>query len=132
MNLTPEQKSELVYAFLKKGVPPTAVASVLELDPDHVRGALNHMRVESYGTDEIGEAMTFLIWEAYEEALYQVRYGSPASKKDFIKMVLARSVALAGRADTDTAEKIRAELFKMAGDMAPTVRLGESIYTPTE
>lgn len=129
--LSPEQRSEVVYALLKVGVPPSAIARALEMDVDHVRGALNHMRVEAYGTDEISEAMTHLIWCGYEEALHQIRYGAPKEKSRFIQLVLARSVALAGRADTDASEKIRSALMALSAEQrTPNVLLGDSIYTP--
>lgn len=130
--MTKSEKNDLVYSLLKNGVPPTAIAKTLELDVDHVRGALAHMRAEKYGTDEISEAMTNLIWEAYQEALYQIKYGSPTNKVRFIQMVLARSVGIAGRADTDAGQKVRDALMAFASAEAPAVMLGDSIYTPTE
>lgn len=132
VDLTPEQRSDVVYAFLKVGVPPTAVAHALEMDPDTVKGCLSHMRVERYGTDEIAEAMTHLIWEGYEEALNQIRVGTPASKARFIQLVLSRSVGIAGKSSPESSEKIRAALADLAAAQAPVVRLSDSIYTPTE
>ena len=131
-DITPEQRSEVVYALLKVGVPPTAIAKALGMEADHVKTAQGMMRVEKYGTDEKSEAMDHLIWEAYEESLYQIRYGTPANKSRFIQMVLARAVGLAGKSAPETSEKIRAALDELARGQAPEVRLGESIYTPTE
>jgi len=51
--LTPEQTSDLIYGFLKAGVPPTAVARAMELDVEYVKDALSLMHVDRYGTDEI-------------------------------------------------------------------------------
>jgi hypothetical protein len=118
--------------LLEVGVPPTAIARAFDEDPDFVRGALSHMHVEQYGTDEIAEAMTHLIWVGYETALHEIRYGTPASKARFIQLVLARSIGLAGKSTPETSAKIREALEKMAGDMAPTIQLQESIYSPSE
>jgi hypothetical protein len=121
-------EAEVVYRLLKVGVPPTAIAHALDLDVDDVKGALTQIRVDSYGTDEISEAMTHLIWVGYETALHEIQYGTPASKARFIQLVLARSVGLAGKSTPETSEKIQAALAKMAEDMAPVATLTPSIY----
>jgi hypothetical protein len=131
-SLTPEQTSDVVYAFLKVGVPPTAVARALDMDVEHISAARSLMLTERYGTDEVGEAMNFLIWEAYEEALNQIRVGTPASKARFIQLVLSRSVGIAGKSSPETSEKIRQALAEMAAESTPAVSLQESIYSPTE
>ena len=123
---------ERIYRLLKVGVPPTAVAKAFDMDVDVVKGVLSHIHVEEYGTDEIAEAMTHLIWVAYETALTEIQYGTPASKARFIQLVLARSIGLAGKSTPETSEKIRAALEQMASDMAPTISLTESIYTVTD
>lgn len=130
--VTKEERYELVYRLLKVGVPPTSVAKALDMDPDTVKGTLAHMHVEDYGTDEIAEAMTHLIWCAYDAALHEIQFGVPASKARFIQLVLARSIGLAGKSTPETSEKIRAALEEMAADMAPQIQLTESIYTPTD
>lgn len=118
--------------MLKEGVPPLVIARVLEMDPDHVRGAASNMRVGQYGTDDISDAMTHLIWIAVEEAEYQIKYGSPANKHRFMQLVLAGSIRLAGRTNSDASDKIRNALMKLAQEAKPEVMLGDSIYTPTE
>jgi hypothetical protein len=132
LDLTPETRSDVVHAFLKVGVPPTAVARALGMDPDHVKGVLSHIRVERYGTDELPEAMAWLQWEAYEEALNQIRVGTPASRARFVQIVLARGIGLAGKSNPETAEKVRAALEEFAQAAAPAVRLQSSIYEATE
>jgi hypothetical protein len=132
-DLTPEQRSEVVYAFLKVGVPPTAVARALDMDTEHVAGARSQMLVERYGTDEKAEAMDWLIWEAYEIALNELHNGTPASKARFVQLVLARSVGLAGKSAPETSEKIRTALEEMASaERRPAVSLAPSIYDPSE
>lgn len=128
MDITPQQRSEVAYAFLKQGVPTSAVAKALEMDPEHIAAARSQMLVERYGTDEKAEAMDYLIWEAYEEALYQIRYGTPANKSRFIAMVLSRSVGVAGRSTPEMGEKIRDALNQMTSGISPDVHLADSIY----
>jgi hypothetical protein len=127
-----DERAEIVYRLLRVGVPPSAVAKALEMDVDTIRGVLAHIHTEAYGTDEIAEAMTHLIWVGYETALYEMQYGTPASKARFIQLVLARSIGLAGKSTPETSEKIRAALDQMAADMAPEIQLAESIYTPSD
>jgi hypothetical protein len=130
--ITPEQRADVVYALLKAGVPATAIARALGMDAEHVQGARSMMLVERYGTDEIAEAMAWLQWEAYEEALNQIHTGTPANKARFIQLVLARSIGLAGKSSPETSEKIRAALDQMAADTQPVVQLQDSIYTPSD
>lgn len=131
MSLT-DKEIEIIYRLLKRKVPPTTVAEAFEVDPDLVKGVLSHIRVTEHGTDEIAEAMTYLIWEAYETALHEIQYGTPASKARFIQLVLARSIGLAGKSTPETSEKIRVALDEMAASMQPDIQLAESIYTPTD
>jgi hypothetical protein len=128
----PRQRQEDVYALLKVGVPPTAIAKAFGMDPDTVKGAQSVMRVEQYGTDEIGEAMTNLIWVAYEEMLFQIEHGTPAAKFKSLQMVLARSVALAGKQTPELSEKIVQAFAEISRATAPDITLSDSIYTPTE
>ena len=130
--LTPEQRSEVVYAFLKVGVPPSAVSRALGINLEQVQGAQSLIRIEKHGTDEASEAMTELIWTAIEEFDYQLRHGTPANKFRALQLVLARSIALAGKSSPEQSEKIRAALDAFAREQAPTVRLGDSIYTPSD
>jgi hypothetical protein len=130
LDLSTEQRADVIYAFLKAGVPPTAVATAMSVDVEYVNGALDLMHVDQYGTDSLPEAMSYLIWVAYEEALYQIRHGTPAMKAKFLQFVLARSIGLAGKSSPETSEKIRAALDQMTRDLAPPAQLVESIYEP--
>jgi hypothetical protein len=130
LDLTLEQRSEVIYAFLEAGVPPTAVARAMSLDTEYVKGALSLMHRQNYGTDEIAEAMAWLQWQAYEEALKQIHTGTPAAKARFIQLVLARSIGLAGKSTPETGEKIRNALAEMTKDLTPDVQLEPSIYEP--
>jgi hypothetical protein len=129
-DLSTEQRGWVMVAFLKAGVPPTAVARALNVDVEYAKGALEHIHVQRYGTDEIAEAMAWLQWEAYEEALNQIHTGTPANKARFIQLVLARSIGLAGKSTPETGEKIRAAIAEMTSDLTPDVQLTESIYDP--
>lgn len=121
LDLTQEQRSEVIYAFLSVGVPPTAVANALSLDVEYVKGALDLMHAERYGTDEINEAMAWLQWEAYEEAVNQIHHGTPANKARFIQLVLARSIGLAGKSSPEQSAKVREALEAMTADLSPAI-----------
>jgi hypothetical protein len=130
LDLTTDQRSEVIMAFLQVGVPAPAVARALSLDVAYVQGALDLMHVEQYGTDDLPSAMAWLQWEAYDEALNQIHNGTPAAKARFIQLVLARSIGLAGKSTPETGEKIRAALLEMTKDLTPDVQLEPSIYEP--
>jgi hypothetical protein len=132
MDLSPEQESDIIYSFLKVGVPPSAVASALGMNVDLVKAAQSQIRVEKYGTDEISEAMTHLIWVGYETCLHEIQYGPPASKWRAMQMVLARSIGIAGKSSPETSEKIRAAIEELTAGIAPEIQLADSIYTPVE
>lgn len=127
-----DRESELLYGLLKRGVYPHIVADVFGVDLEIVEGALSQIHVERHGTDDIPDAMNGLIWTAIEVADQELRFGPPASKARFIQLVLARSIGLAGKSSPETSEKIREALDRMAEDMAPQIKLAESIYTPHE
>jgi hypothetical protein len=128
VDLTTEQRSDVIIAFLEVGVPYTAVARALRLDPEYVKGALDLMHVEEYGTDDLAAAMAYLQWVAYEEALNQIQRGTPASKARFIQLVLARSVGLAGKSDPGQSEKIRETFAAMTADLQPPGKEAAGIY----
>ncbi len=128
-SLTPEQTSEVVYAFLKVGVPPSAVARAMGMDPEHVTAARSQMLTERYGTDEKSEAMDHLIWEAYEEVSWQIRNGTPANKLRYAQMILSRSVGIAGKTNPETSERIRNAFAQMAEHLGASEGSAEpSIY----
>lgn len=127
--LTNEQTAEVVYALLKVGLPPTGIAKGMGMDPEHVTAARSQMLVERLGTDEKAEMADWLIWEALEEAQYQIRHGTPANKARFMQIVLARSIGIAGKSSPETSEKIRQAFAEMAADLKPNVQMEPSIYT---
>ena len=128
----PTQRQKDVYALLKVGVPPTAIAKAFRMDPDTVKGAQSVIHVQEYGTDEIGEAMTHLIWVAYERMLHALEYGTPSAQFRAIQMVLGKSVGLAGKQTPELSEKIQQAFAEIGRATAPEVTLSESIYTITE
>ena len=132
LDLTPEQTSAVVIAFLEAGTPAGAISRALDIDADPIVGMLSNLRIQKYGTDEKAEAMDHLIWVAYETALHEIEYGTPASKARFIQLVLARSVGIAGKSAPETSEKIRQALEEMRSDIAPVIQLEESIYDSGE
>jgi hypothetical protein len=126
--LTPAQTSEVVYAFLRVGTPPTAIANALGMDVEHVAAARSQMFTERYGTDEKAELADLLIFEAFEEAMYQVRHGTPTSKLKYCQMILARSIGIAGKSSPEMGAKVRDMIAGFAKEAKPPIQLEQSIY----
>ena len=130
LDLSDDQRAELVFAFLDQAVPATAIAKALELDPSVVKEAQSSMRSRRYGTDELGEAMNDLMWIALEAAHHEIIFGTPLQRMRFIQMVLGRSVAIAGKQPPEIAEKARAALDQIRTQMTQPAAVG--IYAKDE
>jgi hypothetical protein len=105
---------DLVHSLLSNGVTPTTIAHVLGIDADLLRDVQSEIRVRQFGTDELDEAMDFLMWRAYEQANNILRSGTTQEKIRAISMVLSKAVGLAGRRPPETFGNIREELAKLA------------------
>ena len=105
---------DLVHSLLANGVPPTTIAHVLGLPADELKTIQSEIRVRAFGTDELDEAMDFLMWRAYEQANNILRSGTTQEKIRAISMVLSKAVGLAGRRPPETFGNIREELAKLA------------------
>ena len=109
-NLSEEDGIDLITSLLAHSVPPTAIAKALAIDPDFTRSLLSQIRTTRYGTAEIAEAMTFLMWKAYDEAIEMLHTSSPAIRLRTINMILSRSVGLASRQDPEEFARLRKEM----------------------
>jgi hypothetical protein len=104
---------DLLQSLLSNGIPPSALALSFNIDPEFVRGIAAEIRVRRYGTAEIAEAMTWLMWEAYDEAVSLLHTGSPANRIRAVAMILPRSVGMAARQDPEVFGQIRQQLEDM-------------------
>ena len=98
---------DLIHLLLENGIPPSALAASFNLEPEFVRGIAAEMRVRRYGTAEIAEAMSWLMWEAYDEAVKLLHTGSPANRIRAVAMILPRSVGMASRQDPEEFTRLR-------------------------
>jgi len=105
--LEEEDAIDLLQQLLETGIPPSAIANAFQLEPEFVRGIHAEMRVRRYGTAEIAEAMSWLMWEAYDEAVQLLHTGSPANRIRAVAMILPRSVGMAARQDPEEFSRIR-------------------------
>src|SRR5580692_10221630 len=94
-DLSEEDAIDLISSLLAHSIPPTAIAKALAIDADFTRSLLSQLRTQRYGTAEISEAMTFLMWKAYDEAIDMLQTSSPAIRLRTINMILSRSVGMA-------------------------------------
>jgi hypothetical protein len=106
-DLSEEDAIDLVSSLLAHSIPPTAIAKALAIDADFTRSLLSQLRTQRYGTAEISEAMTFLMWKAYDEAIDMLQTSSPAIRLRTINMILSRSVGMASRQDPEEFERLR-------------------------
>jgi len=120
MDLTDDQLIDVIHRLLTNGVPPSAIAKSFDLDPTGIRDIQSHIRVTRYGTDELTEAMNFLIWDAYDSALTLMHEGTPANKMRMVGLVLSRSISIAGRQSPESMDKMRDFLIQLAADVGNT------------
>jgi hypothetical protein len=132
--LTKEQQADLIDRLLRSGVPPTAVANALELEVGTVKECLSVIRVTAYGSEELSEAMTQLMWDALAEARDQLLFGTPAAKARIIQICIGRGATIVSKRPPETAETIRRAFDEMREAMTTPLRESEgSIYeTETE
>lgn len=112
-NLEEEDAIDLLQQLIMAGIPPTAIAIAFDLEVDFVRGIANELRVRRYGTSEISEAMAWLMWEAYDEAVKMLHSGSPANRIRAIAMILPRSVGMAARQDPEEFGRLRSRMEEL-------------------
>lgn len=113
-DLTDEQLADVLHRLLMVGVPPSALAKAFDLEVGGIRELQSQVRVEQYGTAELTEAMTYLIWQGYENALHMMNEGTPANRMRMTGMILSRSISIAGRQPPESMNKVRDLLLEIA------------------
>lgn len=116
--LSDEQLADVLHRLLLAGVPPTVVAKVFQLPVDDLKTLQSRLRVQLYGTDELMEAMTFLIWDAYNVTLNLLHEGTPTSRMRMASIVLSRSMSIAGRQPPESLDSMREMLYEIASKSA--------------
>jgi hypothetical protein len=114
--ISEEELSDIVDRFLEVGVPATAVAKALGVDPFVVRDRQNHLRVQQYGAAELSEALANMQWEALAEARAMM-YDAPYTVRSrFIMGILSKTMSLTARQSPETIGIMRRQLLEFMSD----------------
>lgn len=128
----PEWLETICIALLEVGVPPTAIGKAFRIDPQALKELQSELNVTKYGTPEIGEAINYLMWRAYEDALAILDSAPSASRQRFITTLLARQSSIVGKESPQSIALIRGELEKLWADMGIEEPRVASIYAQSE
>lgn len=125
----PEWLQTIITRLLSAGVPPTAIANAFDMDVQAVKDFLVDIRVAKYGTAELGEAMHFLMWKAFEDTLTIIEQ-APMSRRLAMNMsLLSKASALVGGQTPDTLAKMQKELSEFSAEARETEEeVDSSIY----
>lgn len=104
--------------LLERGVPTGPISYAFDVTQRTVKELVATIRVHQYGSSEIAELLSSLMFEAYEEAKRSLRHGNPAVKARTINMVLSKAMALVGKQSPEEFERMRAEVLSMFGDIS--------------
>ena len=96
--------------LLEAGVPPTAIAKAFQIEVAAVKDLQASLHVQQYGTAEISEAMNFLLWRAYQDALTILESAPSATRTRFIITLLSRQSTILGKQSPEELGRMRDEL----------------------
>lgn len=128
----PEWLETICIALLEVGVPPSAIGKAFRIDPQAIKELQAQLLIVKYGTAEISEAINFLMWRAYEDALGVLDSAPSAQRQRFIMTLLARQSAIVGKESPQSIARMRGELEKLWQDIGVEDPATESIYAPSE
>jgi hypothetical protein len=103
--------------LLEVGVPPTAIAKAFQVEVQSIKDLQSTILVSKYGTAEISEAMNFLMWRAYQDALIILESAPSATRTRFITTLLSRQSVILGKQSPQALEQIRGELESLIRDV---------------
>lgn len=117
--ISEDELSDIVDRFLEVGVPATAVAKALGVDPFVIRDRQNQLRVAQYGAAELSEALANMQWEALAEARAMM-YDAPFTvRARFIMGILSKTMSLTARQSPETIGIMRRQLLEFMSDQGP-------------
>ena len=129
---SPEWLETIIIALLEVGIPPTAIGKAFRIDPQAIKELQAELNISKYGTAEISEAINFLMWRAYEDALSILDSAPSAQRQRFITTLLSRQSAIVGKESPQSIARMRGELESLLGDMGVEDPATPSIYAPSE
>jgi hypothetical protein len=109
----PDWLEAIIRRLLAVGVPPTAIAKAFNLSPDPVKELVTDLRIEKYGTAELGELMYSLMLWAYEDVLRLIEQSPPARRLQLDMALLSKMSVLVGGQTPDSFAKMHSEFGKM-------------------
>ena len=124
----PDWLESICTRLLSVGVPPTALAKAFEVDVDAIKELHATILVQQYGTAEITEAMNYLMWRAYEDALSILDSAPVVQRTRFITTLLSRQSVILGKQSPESMQRLRAELEGLIGSINVENPLEPSIY----
>ena len=128
----PDWLENIIRALLEVGVPPTAIGKAFHVDPEAVKELQDSMHVESYGTPEISEAMNFLMWRAYSDAMDILTHSPLQQRTRFITTLLSRQSVILGKQSPQALERMRSELESLISGIGVEDPVTPSIYADTQ
>jgi hypothetical protein len=129
---TPEWFEEITARLLSVGVPPTAISKAFNVDVEAVKDFQAELLTVAYGTPEIAEAMSYLMWRAYRDAI-EILDSAPATQRTrFITTLLSRQSMILGKQSPEGMNRIRGELESLIASVNIDSPLEPSIYASSE
>lgn len=111
--MTDETVATVMVSLLESGVPTGPIAAAFDLDQTTVKELQAELRITKYGSAEIAELLTGLMFDAYAQARTQIYNGSPAAKTRMIQMIIGRGMALAGKQAPEEFERLRNQMMSL-------------------
>jgi hypothetical protein len=128
----PDWLETVCTLLLEVGVPPTALSRAFRVDVHAIKELQATLHVERYGTAEISEAMNFLMWRAYQDALSILESAPSATRTRFITTLLSRQSIILGKESPQSLERMRGELESLIAEVNVEHPAVPSIYASTE
>jgi hypothetical protein len=133
--LDPEQPDwleSIMILLLEVGVPPSALSKAFSVDVYAVRQLQSELLIQQYGTAEISEAMNFLMWRAYSDAMEILTSSPPQQRTRFITTLLSRQSVILGKQSPEGLNRMRGELESLIANVGVEDPITPSIYATSE
>ena len=127
IHLTPETLIELLRRGLRSGIPPTALATMFDMEPEVVKEFSIQVRRGRYGTAELSEALSYLTWEAYEQTLMTIRSGSPELRLKATMALMGKALATSVRQTPEEVARAREDLLAVMAETKILELEGEEV-----
>ena len=127
VHLNPDTLIELLRRGLRAGIPPTALANMMEMDPEVVQTFAINVRRGRYGTAELSEALAFLTWTSYEEMLHIIEHGSPELKLKASMALMGKALATSVRQTPEEVARGRDDFLAIIAEQAIIELEGEEV-----